>query len=144
MIKKLSISNILFFVITMVIFVTSLTQKIYFVEGSNDSDAMSGFLALLLGWYYMFDLRVIPWLANPLLFLSFIFTSTYKIKKAKIVGIIAFIFSLSFLLFDKILVNEGGFEKEIIGYGSGYWLWVFSMFINVVGIFISEYLNSDN
>ena len=144
MIKKLSISNILFFVITMVIFVTSLTQKIYFVEGSDDSDAMSGFLALLLGWYYMFDLRVIPWLANPLLFLSFIFTSTYKIKKAKIVGTIAFIFSLSFLLFDKILVNEGGFEKEIIGYGSGYWLWVFSMFINVVGIFISEYLNSDN
>ena len=144
MIKKLSISNLLFSVITVVIFIISLTQKTYFVEGIDESDGMNGFLALILGWYYMFDLRVIPWLANPLLLLSIIFVSTEKIKKAKLVGMTAFVFSLSFLLFDKILVDEGGFEKKIIGYGSGYWLWVFSMLFNIVGIFISEYLNSDN
>ena len=40
---------------------------------------------------------------------------------------------LSFLLVDQIIDNEGGTTARVISYSLGYWIWVLSSFIMLVG-----------
>ncbi|TCI90614.1 hypothetical protein [Tenacibaculum sp. M341] len=143
--KKTSVINKIFIAICLIFFIISLTQNTYFVgEEKIDSVGSNGLIALLFGWMFMFDLKVIPWLANPLILISLICILKNRIKRAKIFGLIALLCGLSFLLFDNIIVNEGGTEKPITGYDIGYFLWIMSLSTNFLGIMISDYLNPNN
>lgn len=143
--KKTSVINKIFIAISLIFFIISLTQNTYFVgENRTDSVGSNGLIALLFGWMFMFDLKVIPWLANPLLLISFISVLKNRIKRAKIFGLIALLCGLSFLLIDNIIANEGGTKKAITGYDIGYFLWITSLSINFLGIMISDYLYSDS
>jgi hypothetical protein len=50
-----------------------------------------------------------------------------------IASLAAFVFGLSFLLFKRMMVNEGGSFEDIIGYRLGYWLWLSSSAIMLLG-----------
>jgi len=62
---------------------------------------MIGFLALLIGWMNLFGPGIL-WMANPLLFLMWLFLLNNKNKIALIFSLLAVCFSLSFLLLDTI------------------------------------------
>lgn len=142
---KISAINKIFIFICLTSFIISLTQNTYFVgDEKTNSVGSNGLIALLFGWMFMFNLKVIPWLANPLMVLSLISILKNKIRRAKFLGLIALLCGLSFLLFDNIIVNEGGTEKPITGYDIGYFLWIISLATNFLGVTISDYLNSDN
>ena len=123
----------LFLFISIGVYIVSLTQKSYCTSGGN-CEYFSGFLNLIFGWFGVFMLHIpaFPWLANPILLASWI-TFKKKQKLSFILSIIAFILMLSFLFVNEIIVNDGSTTSKVNFYGLGYWLWVLSSFIMIVG-----------
>lgn len=87
---------------------------------------LSGFFGIFIGG------ACLTWLANPLLIVSWI---TFKKKKkiSFLLSSIALLIGLSFLMFDEIIINEGGYYGQITGYRLGYWLWICSMITILIG-----------
>jgi hypothetical protein len=75
----------------------------------------------------------ITWPANPLLIVSWL---TFKRRPRVALGcsILASGLAFSFLLFDKIIADEAGNYEVITGYAAGYWLWVASITVMLIGI----------
>tara|TARA_R110001606_G_scaffold379260_1_gene539218 strand:+ start:1426 stop:1869 length:444 start_codon:yes stop_codon:yes gene_type:complete len=122
----------IFLFISIGVFIISLTQKSYCSSyGFCDN---FGFLSVLIGWLGVFMLHIpaFTWLANPLLLGSWFFFKK-KPKTSLILSIIAFILMLSFLLVDEIISNEAGTKSKVVFYGLGYWLWVLSSFMMILG-----------
>lgn len=124
--------RIIILVLSVVFFMASLTQPICTIGNSSSDDQMIGFMALLLGWMDLFG-PGISWIANPLLFLCFVFLLSNKIKTTLILSFLSVCFSLSFLLFSTIYVDEGGHKGPIAERNIGYWLWVSSCAIVFIG-----------
>jgi len=123
-------------IVSIVLFLSSLTQNTYFIEDEKASVGSFGLVALLLGWMAIAG-PGIAWLANPLLLASI----ALNILKKRIVALIsvlgALAFALSFMTFKTIIANEGGSTEEITGYDTGYWLWISSISVNLLGIILS-------
>lgn len=121
--------------LSILLFVSSLTQKC-FCTANECADSFSIFLTGVIGVFI--PSSTVTWLANPVLLLAWIFY-----KKPKIViwlSLLAFLISLSFLLFSSIVVNEAGQFANITGYKLGYWLWIASSCTMLAGSSISYYL----
>lgn len=118
--------------ISIFLYLIALTQKTYCTPGN--CEYFSGLLNLIFGWIGVFMLHVpaFTWLANPILLISWFFFKR-KPKISFILSSVAFILMLSFLLCDEIIDNEGGTRGKIICYGLGYWLWVLSSFMMILG-----------
>jgi hypothetical protein len=118
------------------IYIISLTQKSYCTIGGT-CEYFSGLLNLIFGWFGVFKLHfpAFPWLANPLLFLSW-FLFNKEPKKSLVLNVIVFVLMLSFLFVNEIIVNDGSTYSIVNFYGLGYWLWVLSSFIMLIGNFI--------
>lgn len=123
----------LFLFISIGVYIISLTQKSYCTSGGT-CEYFSGFFNLIFGWVgvFMFHIPAFPWLANPILLASWVLFKK-KPKKSFILSIIAFVLMLSFLLVNEIIVNDGSTTSKVVFHGLGYWLWVLSSFIMLVG-----------
>jgi hypothetical protein len=111
------------------LFLFSLTQEC-FCTTKECSNSITVLIAGAIG--FIFGGAPITWLANPALLLSWIFIK-WKPKVSLLMSLLATFISLSFLHFDKILVNEGGTMSDITGYRLGYWLWVCSSLTMLIG-----------
>lgn len=111
--------------ISILLFVVSLTQTAYCVDGKCEGE---GFLALATGWLgtISYGGAAMAWLANPLLWLSWVIPFERRILKLSSAGL-AMLFCLSFMYFDEIVKNEAGQYGKITSYAIGYWLWMSSM-----------------
>ncbi len=117
------------------LFAASITQQCY----CTTSSCADSIMALLLGGLGMFtSAAAISWLANPLLLVAWIISGK-KQRTAMFFSMFAFLFALSFLLFDEVVVNEAGHSQTIIQYKAGYWLWVASCFCMMAGNFAEVY-----
>jgi hypothetical protein len=123
----------LFLCLSIGIYIVSLTQKSYCTVGGI-CEFFSGFLNLIFGWFGVFKLHIpaFPWLANPLLFFSWLFYERMP-KRSFVLSVISLLLMLSFLFVNEIMVNDGSIYSIINFYGLGYWLWVLSSFIMVLG-----------
>ena len=110
------------------LFVVALTQKCY-CTGNSCGDSMAVFISGIIGIYA--GGAVLCWLANPFLFFSWLFIGKNKTSLA--LSSIAFLIAISFLLFNKIITTEAGHYGEITEYRLGYWLWVCSSLVMVIG-----------
>lgn len=117
--------------ISIIIYIISLTQEGFCTTAGQ---CAKGFLDVLVGWMgvLILHLPAMVWLANPILILSWVVNKRHK-KASFIFSVVSLIIMLSFLLFDEIMVNESGALSRITSYGLGYWLWVSSAFIMVIG-----------
>jgi hypothetical protein len=121
----------IFLRISILLFIISLTQKCYCTTSSCGDSIM----AFLLGWFAMISGGAgICWIANPLLFAAWI-SLKKNLKASMFLSMLAALMSLSFLLFDSIIDNENGQKKEIISCEAGYWLWVTSAAVMLVGTY---------
>tara|TARA_R110001606_G_scaffold368833_1_gene524749 strand:+ start:98 stop:514 length:417 start_codon:yes stop_codon:yes gene_type:complete len=115
------------------IYIISLTQKSYCISGGT-CEYFSGLLNLIFGWIgvFKFHLPAFPWTANLILLISW--KTFYKNTKISfILSISAFIIMLSFLFVDEIIVNDGSTKSKVVFYGFGYWMWLLSSFIMLIG-----------
>jgi len=124
------------FWISLVLLVISLTQTAYTTDSKNDSD-IPALLEFVTGWgaAIVCPPYFIPWLANPLLIISWIILG----KKATISLFLSFlsvIFAASFLLFDKVPINEAPSYESITQIGTGYWFWLLSCISFFLGTYI--------
>lgn len=117
---------------SILLFLFSLTQKCYCTT-STCSDSI---IVFILGWAAIFTSGAgLVWFANPLLIFSW-FMLKRNLKTSMFVSVFASLISLSFLLFETIIDNEGGGHNSIISYKSGYWTWVASSMVMMVGTFV--------
>jgi len=132
----------IFTILSIIILLISFSQKAYCVD-ANCGENWSGLMCFILGIFSLiFSLSGISWLMNPLMIISYVI----PIKKIKIklaFSASALIFGLSFLLFDEIIKNEAGHYGKITGYAIGYWIWILSAIINLIGILIVKYINKN-
>lgn len=121
-------------VLSVVLFLTSLTQDGYYIDRPGDPRAWAPCIGLLLiGWLGVFD-GILAWLANPALLAAWIFLNFRSSRRlGAAIGAAAIAFALSFLLYTEILTNEAGGTSKITGYGAGYWLWVASGGVAMIG-----------
>ena len=111
--------------LSIIIFVASLTQSCYNTEGHDPRVSSPGFYLLLLGPIGLFA-GVFEWLANPVLLWAWVFSFAGKNKIALPLGILASALMLAFRFRHSIIVNEAGHYGKIVEYSAGYWLWLTS------------------
>ncbi len=117
---------------SILLFVFSLTQKCYCTTTTCGDSIM----AFLLGWAAIFSGAAgFAWLANPILLIAW-FTLKKKLKTSMFLSIFSTLISLSFLLAGSIVDNEGGGSHQIRSYELGYWAWVTSNIVMLIGTFI--------
>lgn len=79
----------------------------------------------------------LTWLANPILFISWVKYKTNS-KTSFYCSAISTIISLSFLMFDEVIAEEAGNFQRISSYKIGYWLWVASSVTILTGNVLSR------
>jgi hypothetical protein len=123
--------------ISVAIFILSLTQKALSYSAYNGP-----------GDYYSIDLFIMGptaiaaslwaewfvWWANPLYFLGLVLFYQSDIRSKKFT-LAATLIALSFLLWKRIAINEGGGQATIETLHAGYWLWIVALSVSTVGIF---------
>lgn len=134
--RKIHLTLITSIPLTFLLFIMSLFLNAYYINDGENSVGSLGIIALLLGLFGM----NISWLANPCLIMSLIHLKRENLRKAFIFSLVSVLLGLSFLLYDKIIANEGGGKTEITSYGLGYWFWLSSLIINFIGISITNRL----
>jgi hypothetical protein len=142
---KIQLDNIakVFLLISIIVFILSLTQNTYCTSSSNSSDELPGWFALLIGIIGVcFGGACLSWLANPFILVSWIIVK--NVKYSFIFSLLAAISSGSFLLFNKVIVDEAGNYAEITNYKIGYWLWLSSMIIMLIGNIVRLLLKVSN
>jgi len=122
--------KVVFVVISLALFITSVTQTAYCTESSNDDGCMSALMALLTGWMMPFGAGL-AWFANPLLVAAWIFIFK-NVKRALSISFIALLFALYFLFVDSVIINEAGSKSAIVSRNAGYWLWVSCIAVFVI------------
>ncbi|MDR1959786.1 MAG: hypothetical protein LBQ54_12210 [Planctomycetaceae bacterium] len=114
---------------SIILFLLSLIQPAFIVKSGG---MPFGFFLLLFGWLGALMGGVgISWLANPLILVSWVTAGVPRLSF--VLSLLAVLFAASFLMFDEIIINEGGGMGKIIGYYSGYWFWLFSMLVMLAG-----------
>lgn len=99
----------------------------------TDKGCRLSYEAFLLGWFPMLAGGAgISWLANPLLFISWIRLDKNR-RLAWLFAFLAVLSSLSFLSLDRLVENEAGHYGLILSVEAGYWLWVSSCVVTFAG-----------
>ncbi len=133
------------FIFSIVLFIFSLTQESYYVDKIDYGSWSNSFVLLLIGWIglIMGGGAAISWLANPFIFLSWVFFFK-NIRFSIFFSTISFIFALSFLFFDNVITSEAPTFSKITKYRIGYWSWLISIFIFLLGSIFIYFKNSIN
>ncbi|MEI7595073.1 MAG: hypothetical protein WCK02_04935 [Bacteroidota bacterium] len=122
--------------------------SLFFVAFTSKYEDVYGFFLVILGWLSVFSFGAgFTWLANPILWYAWF--NYKKTKKSFNASLISTIVSLLFLLFQKIslggktntpntdqLFYVNTDDIYITGYGFGYFLWVLSSLIMLIGNYI--------
>jgi hypothetical protein len=132
--------NRIFLVVSIGLLLGSFTQQCYCTT-NRCADSVAVFIFGIFGFF--FSWAGVTWLANPLLIVSWL-TIKRNSKFSFIASLVATIISMSFLLFNKIMDNEGGYLDEIKGYKLGYWLWVGSCASTCIGNSFLYFLNPNS
>jgi hypothetical protein len=124
----------LFVFVSFALFVASLTQDGFYIDKADNPRAWSSSFGLLLvGWMAVLD-GVWAWLANPAVAATWLLMCLRRTRRIALgCGLAALGLSLSFLRHPQILSDEGGGHSRITGYGVGYWLWIASITMAVIG-----------
>jgi hypothetical protein len=127
---------------SILLFLTSLTQPAYYIDRS-DYDAWSNSLLLVLfGWLGTimsgFSASSLAWLANPLLFISWIVFKN-KPKRSIYLSFTATALAISFRFSKMVVSSESPSFSEITSYQAGYWLWVLSMAVFFIGSLLTYF-----
>ncbi|AWA30994.1 hypothetical protein HYN48_13390 [Flavobacterium magnum] len=129
--QKIKLLTIFF---SLSIFIISLTQSAFKAE-FNNSNHMESLHCFLMGSIAFLGgglLEEIIWMANPIALLS-IFLLLKGNKNALTFAFIAFVIALSFSLWKKVLKSESGSQMQIISLEEGYYLWILSIAILLIG-----------
>ena len=127
--------------LSMALYICSLTQVGFAVRSGSNSDNLGIFLVIFGTIGFTAGGAALSWLANPVLWFSWFMI--HDVKPSFIASLIGTLLSLSFLFFDKV-VATGGVGTDIMGscgdcydhiisYEPGYYLWLSSCLVLFIG-----------
>ena len=123
--------HLTYLIISILLYIISLTMPVV-----DDGGYWQGSWFLFMGWLALLDIGCFPvsfiWLANFLLLLSWIFLNIRHYKASFWFGLFAMMLSILFLLQGEV-PNAGGGLSPIDKYNSGYFLWLSSSVVMVIG-----------
>jgi len=112
--------------LSLILFIISLFLPAFTFGTSN---VYEGYSALLLGPLGVLAYCFV-WFANPFLFISWVKYSNKQYDKGYSYSIISLIFTLSFLLYQRL--PEGSAGNHTFTIGSGYYVWLLSIVLCLV------------
>jgi len=140
---KYKIPILITVLLSVALYVFSLTQKCFYANTEADSLAVliMGGLGIIAELGNIFSLNfanpvgaTFTWLANPLLWLAWFFAFKSP-KQALYFSAAATALALAFLLFPKVIGNDPDHYNEVTKYWLGYWLWLGSTVVMTAGLF---------
>ena len=107
----------------------ALTQEAY----CTAEGCMHSMMAFIFGIFGMFigGNETLTWFANPLLILAWLLIK-YR-KTSSLLSLLSTLIAVLFLMFDEAIINEAGHGSTITRYALGYWLWIGSHAVMVLG-----------
>jgi hypothetical protein len=132
--RKYSILQKVTVLISLALFIGSLTQPAFITEGQKYSSLLSilvGAISILGGA----GLEWLTWLANPIYFISIVLFLKGDHRSIS-TSVLSALIAVSFLSWEKILVSESGRTAFIDSFESGYFLWLASLSVLSVGVMI--------
>lgn len=122
-----------FIAASILLFLVSLTLNCYRTEGGGPHGWQPAFWLLLAGWIGLFA-GIPAWLANPALGVAWLLMGMRRSALAALALTVASLgFALSFLLHQKIPIDEAGNYARVASYGAAYWTWVASIVVAMIG-----------
>ena len=107
----------------------ALTQEAY----CTTEGCMHSIRAFIFGIFGMFigGNETLTWFANPLLILAWLLIK-YR-KTSFLLSLLSTLIAVSFLIFDEVVITEAGHSSIITRYTLGYWLWIASHSVMLLG-----------
>ncbi|PYK90588.1 MAG: hypothetical protein DME35_05490 [Verrucomicrobia bacterium] len=118
--------------VSVIVFGAALTRSCYSIEAHDPNASSPGFYLLLIGPIGVLY-GIYEWLANPVLLAAWIFSFLGKNKIALLLGIAASALMAAFLFRHTIMASEAPTYAKVTGYAAGYWLWLTSAVLMIVG-----------
>lgn len=117
--------------VSIALYVASLSQETFCASGN--CSGWPGYGILLFGILGIGgSLANVTWIANPILFLSWLFIWQRDRRLSLAFSGAALIVAAAFMLMPNVVNNEGGVAVPITGLRLGYWLWLASMVVAVL------------
>ena len=113
-------------------FAAALAGDGFTIDGPNPRAWANGAGLLAAGWLGLFDGKP-AWLANPALLASWLAFHHARPGWAALAAAAALALMLSFLAASSIASDEAGTRAAITGLGPGYWSWLASAAIMLLG-----------
>ena len=124
------------------LYVVSLFLDGFYISGPNPEAWAPGFALLLVGWLALFD-GVVAWLANPVLFASWLLFQQGKHTAALVSAMASLLLAVSFLAHKEIMVSEAPTYETVIGYGLGYGMWLAASAASIAASALGWYESSN-
>jgi hypothetical protein len=123
-------------IVSFLLFIAALASPCYCTQ----SNCINGLGILLTGWsgFYMGG-ATLSWFANPLLFVAWRYIGKRPIV-ALAFSVPASIFAIYFLYFEQIYDQKSEWVCDIIYYKSGYWLWLLSIIVILLGSIVDWFI----
>jgi hypothetical protein len=121
------------FSLSIVLFAVCLANDGYYIAGPNPRAWAPAWGLLLVGWMGVFLSGPVAWFANPALVVAWCMFYFGRYGRATLFALIAAALMLSFLLSKTVVSSESTSESKVIGYGTGYWLWIASALVLLIG-----------
>ena len=124
--------------ISVLLFLVSLLLPAFYTR----DEGIPGWFALLLGWLDLLAIDqvgfgVLSWFANLFLPVAWLGLALGKFRRVRIGGLILVIVGLGFalcsLFLKQILISTGGDPTPIISMGIGFYVWLASFVVCIVG-----------
>lgn len=115
--------------LSILLFLISLTQPAYYIDGQEYDAWANSFGLLMIGWFgALCGGAGLAWFANPLILLAWILYFKKNLLSVWMAAL-ASGFSASFLCFSKVISSEAPTYSTITERKAGYWLWLTSILI---------------
>jgi hypothetical protein len=118
--------------VSIALFVLCLVNDGYYIDGPDPRAWAPASGLLLFGWIGLFS-GTIAWLANPALATAWVLFHFRRYRGSAIWALVATALIISFLFAKTVVSSESPTYSKVTGYGLGYWLWLGSALVLLVG-----------
>ena len=118
------------------LFCLSLFYEGFYWAPSSPHSAFPGWQLLFFGWSAI-PHGGVAWLANPVIGVAWIFLALRRLGRSAGLAALGLALMASFLLVSTVASIYGETTESVVAYGFGYWLWVASAVVLLLGSLVA-------